>query len=55
MEGVSLSLTRIILCTSNSYAMGMSALPDIYAQARGPHTMGTGVYIQAKHECSWYN
>ena len=36
----------------NSYVMGTSALPDIYACARGPRA---SAYIQAKHKCPWYN
>ena len=40
--------------TYNSYTTGTSVLPDIYAQARaaGP---SASAYIQAKHECPWYN
>ena len=36
--------------------MGMSGLPDIYTQARGP-ARAEGVYTvyQVNHKCTWYN
>ena len=37
-----------------TYITGLSALPDIYAQARGPQARGRVRIYQAKHECLWY-
>ena len=37
-----------------TYTTGSSALPDIYAQARGPQARGRVRTYQAKHECLWY-
>jgi len=39
----------------NSYNMGMSALPDMYALARGAQARGQVCIYQAKHEYPWYN
>ena len=46
-------LIHDVLC--NSYNIGTWDLPDIYAQAIGPATLGLGHIYQANLKCPSYN
>ena len=44
----------IYICVCYTYTSGLSTLPDVYAQVRGPQAQRCMRIYQTKHKCLWY-